>query len=155
MVTFSLYSTNFVCMLLLSSDRASPIVLCYDSIWDFSVVNSCMGGFALQVYCCNMIPFRGQSPQEQHSQYVTREGHTRHNKVLVMGVEMADLSRWVLRSTEVELCDCLEVPEKSGDSCHAKGVGQGSPRGSGGCCNEISDVQGTSELDGAIGYQVR
>ena len=72
-----------------------------------------------------------------------------------MGVEAADLSCWVLCSTEAELCDCLEVPEKSGDSCCAKGVGQGSPRGSGGHCDEISDVQGTSELDGAICHQVR
>ena len=72
-----------------------------------------------------------------------------------MGVEAADLSCWVLCSTEAELCDCLEVPEKSGDSCCAKGVGQGSPRGSGGRCDEISDVQGTSELDGAICHQVR
>ena len=72
-----------------------------------------------------------------------------------MGVEMADFSRWVLCSTEMELCDCLEVPKESGDSCHTKGIGQGSPHGSGGCCDEISDVQGTSELDGAIGHQVR
>ena len=71
-----------------------------------------------------------------------------------MGVEAVDLSCWVLRSTEAELCDCLEVPKESGDSCHAKGVGQGSPCGSGGCCDEISDVQGTSELDGAIGHQI-
>ena len=58
-----------------------------------------------------------------------------------MGVEAADLSRWMLRSTEAELDDCLEVPEKMGDSCRTKGSGQGSP----GCCagssDEISDVQ--------------
>ena len=69
-----------------------------------------------------------------------------------MGVEATNFSRWVLRSTESELCDCLEVSKQSGDSCHTKGVGQGSPRGSGGCCNKISDVQGTSELDMAIGH---
>ena len=72
-----------------------------------------------------------------------------------MSVEAADLSRWVLRSTEAELCDCLEVPEKTGDSCHTKSGGQGSP----GCCgcsrNEITNVQGTSQLDGAIGHRVR
>ena len=69
-----------------------------------------------------------------------------------MGVEAADLSCWVLRSTEAELCDCLEVPKKSGDSCHAKDIQQGSPRGSGVCCDEILDVQGTSELNLAIGH---
>ena len=69
-----------------------------------------------------------------------------------MGVEATDLSRWVLRSTETELCDCFKVPEKLGDSYCAKGVGQSSPHGSGGCCNEISDVQGTSEFDGIIGH---
>ena len=72
--------------------------------------------------------------------------------MLVMGVESADFSHWVLCSTEAELC--LEVSEKSGDSCHSKEVGQGSPHGSGSWCNEISDVQGTSELDGTIGHQV-
>ena len=71
-----------------------------------------------------------------------------------MGVEAADFSRWVLHSTEAELCDCLEVSEKSGDSCRSKGVGQGSPCDSGGCCDEISDVQGTSELDGTVGHRV-
>ena len=55
-----------------------------------------------------------------------------------MGVEAADFSHWVLRSTEAELCDCLEVPEKLGDSCRSKGVGQGSPHSSGGRCDEIS-----------------
>ena len=69
-----------------------------------------------------------------------------------MGVEMADLSRWMLRSTEAELCDCFKVPEKSGDSCRAKGIGQGSPCGSGGCCNEVLDVQGISELNGTVGH---
>ena len=69
-----------------------------------------------------------------------------------MGVEVADFSCWVLHSTEAELCDCLEVSKKSGDSCHSKGVGQGSPHSSGGHCNEISGVQGTSELDGAVGH---
>ena len=72
-----------------------------------------------------------------------------------MGVEATDLSRWVLRSTEAELGDCLEVPEESGDSCRTESGGQGSP----GCCagssDEISDVQGTSELDGTIGHRVR
>ena len=67
-----------------------------------------------------------------------------------MGVEAADFSRWVLRSTEVELGDCFKVPEKTGDSCHTKSSRQGSPCGSGRVANEISDVQGTSELDGAI-----
>ena len=71
-----------------------------------------------------------------------------------MGVEVADLSHWMLRSTEAELCDCLEVSKKSGDSCRSKRAGQGSPCSSRGCCDEISDVQGTSELDGAIGHQV-
>ena len=69
-----------------------------------------------------------------------------------MGVEAADFSCQVLRSTEAELCDCLEVPKKSGDSCRSKRVGQGSPRSSRGHCNEILDVQGTSELDGTIGH---
>ena len=72
-----------------------------------------------------------------------------------MGVEMTDLSRWVLRSTEAELGDCLEVPKKTGDSCRTKSGGQGSPGGCTGVTNEISDVQGTSELDGAICHQVR
>ena len=71
-----------------------------------------------------------------------------------MGVKAADLSRWVLRSTEAELGDLLKVPRKPGDSCCAKGIGQGSPGGCTGVSNEISDVQGTSELDGAIGHQV-
>ena len=68
-----------------------------------------------------------------------------------MGVEAADFSRWVLRSTEAELSDCLEVPEKTGDSCPTKSSGQGSPGGIGGVSNEVTDVQGTSQLDGAIG----
>ena len=72
-----------------------------------------------------------------------------------MGVEAADFSCWVLHSTEAELCDCLEVSKKSEDSCCSKGVGQGSPLGSGGCCDKILDVQGTSEINGAIGHQVR
>ena len=71
-----------------------------------------------------------------------------------MGVEVADLSHWVLRSTEVKLCDCLEVPKKTGDSCRTESGGQGSPGGSGGVANEISDVQGTSEFDGAIGQSI-
>ena len=132
-----------MCVLLLSSDSASSVVLCYNSISDFSVVDICMGSLALQINCGNMIPLGGQSPQEQHSQNVTREGYTRCHKALVMGVEAAYLSRWVLHSTEAELCNCFEVPKKSGDSCHAKGVGQGSPRGSGGCCDKITDVQRT------------
>ena len=99
-----------------------------------------------------MIPLGGQSPQEQHTQNVTRESHTSCHKALVMGVEAADLSCWVLHSTEVELYDRFKVPEKSGDSCCTKGGGQGSPGGSGGVANEISDVQGTSELDGAISH---
>ena len=155
MVTLFLYCANFMHVLLLSSDRASSVILCYNNISDFSVINICMGSFALQIDCSNMIPLEGQSLQEQHSQNVTRKGHTRHNKVLVMGVEAADLSHWVLHSTEAELCDCFEVPEKLGDSCRTKGIGQGSPHGSRGCCDEISDVQGTSELDLAIGHQVR
>ena len=72
-----------------------------------------------------------------------------------MCVETADFSRWVLHSTEAELCDRLEVPEKMGDSCRTKGGGQGSPGEGGRVTNEISDVQGTSELDGAIGHRVR
>ena len=72
-----------------------------------------------------------------------------------MGVEAADLSRWVLRSTEAELDNCLEVPEKTGDSSRTESGGQGSP----GCCgrshNEIANVQGTSQLDGTVGHQVR
>ena len=72
-----------------------------------------------------------------------------------MGVEAADFSRWVLRSTEVELSDRLEVPEKTGDSCRTESGGQGSPGRCAGSSDEISDVQGTSELDGAIGHQVR
>ena len=72
-----------------------------------------------------------------------------------MGVEAADFSHWVLRSTEAELCDCLEVPEKTGDSCCTKSGGQGSPGGCTGVTNEISDVQGTSEFDGTIGHRVR
>ena len=72
-----------------------------------------------------------------------------------MGVKAADLSCWVLRSTKAELGDLLKVPEKMGDSCHTKSGGQCSPCGSGCVANEISDVQGTSELDGAIGHQVQ
>ena len=69
-----------------------------------------------------------------------------------MGVEAADLSRWVLRSTEAELCDCLEVLEKTGDSSRTESGGQGSPGEDGHVPDEISDVQGTSELDGAISH---
>ena len=69
-----------------------------------------------------------------------------------MGIEVADFSRWVLCSTEAKLCDCFKVPEKSGDSCCTKGGGQGSPGGSGGVANEISDVQGISELNGSISH---
>ena len=69
-----------------------------------------------------------------------------------MGVEAADFSRWVLRSTEAELSYCLEVPEESGDSCRTESGGQSSP----GCCgrshNEIANVQGTSQLDGTVGH---
>ena len=132
MVTFSLHSTNLVHMLLLSTKSASPVILCNDCVSDFSVIYLCMGSFALQIDHCNMIPLGGQSPQEQHSQNVTREGYTRCHKALVMGVEAADLSRWVLCSTEAELGDCLEVPEKSGDSCRTESGGQGSPC-EGGC----------------------
>ena len=57
-----------------------------------------------------------------------------------MGVETADFSHWVLCSTEAELCDCFEVPKKTGDSGRTKGSGQSSPGGSGGVANEISDV---------------
>ena len=71
-----------------------------------------------------------------------------------MGVKAADLGRWVLRSTEAELGNCLEVPEKMGDSCRTKSSGQGSPGGIGCVSNEISDVQGTSELDGTVGHRV-
>ena len=102
-VTFSLHGTNFVCVLLLTWICPGPIEFCYDSVSNFSVVDICMGCLALQVYHCNMIPLGGQSPQEQHSQNVTREGYTRRHEMLVMGVEAADLSRWVLRSTEAEL----------------------------------------------------
>ena len=72
-----------------------------------------------------------------------------------MGVEAADFSRWMLRPTEAELGDCLEVPKKMGDPCCTKSGGQGSPGGSRRVANEISDVQGTSELDGTIGHRVR
>ena len=71
-----------------------------------------------------------------------------------MGVETTDFSRWVLRSTEAELGDCLEVPEKMGDSCRTKSGGQGCPGRCAGSSDEISDVQGTSELDGAVGHRV-
>ena len=152
MVTFSLYSAYFMHVLLQSSNSASPVILCYNSISDFSIIYCSMGRFPLQIDGCNMVPLGGQSPQEQHSQDVTREGHTRCHKALVMGVEAADLSCWVLCSTETELCDCFKVPKKSGDSCCTKCSGQGSPGGSGGVANEISDVQGTSELDGAISH---
>ena len=57
-----------------------------------------------------------------------------------MGVEAADLSCWVLRSTEAELGDCFEVPEKTGDSCRTESGGQSSPGGCTGVTNEISDV---------------
>ena len=57
-----------------------------------------------------------------------------------MGVEAADLSRWVLRSTEAELSDRLEVPKKSGDSSCTKSGGQGSPREGGRVTDEVSDV---------------
>ena len=72
-----------------------------------------------------------------------------------MGVEAADLSCWVLRSTEAELGDCFKVPEKSGDSCRTKGGGQGGPSHCASSSDEISDVQGTSELDGTVGHRVR
>ena len=72
-----------------------------------------------------------------------------------MGVETADLSCWVLRSTEAELGDRLEVPEKMGDSCHTESGGQGSPGRCAGSSDEISDVQGTSELNGTVCHRVR
>ena len=130
-------------MLLLTWTCSSLIEFRYDSVSNFSVVYLRMGGFALQIDGRNMIPLGGQSPQEQHSQNVTRKGYTRCHKVLVMGVEAADLSRWVLCSTEAELGDCLEVPEKMGDSCRTESGGQGSPGGIGSISNEITDVQGT------------
>ena len=155
MVTFSLHGTYLVRMLRLSADSASPVILCNDCISDFSVIDLCMVSFTLQIDPSNMIPLGGQSPQEQHSQNVIRKGYTRSHKVLVMGVEVADFSCWVLRPTEAELGDCFKVPEKMGDSCRTESGRQGSPRGSGRVANEISDVQGTSELDGTIGHQVR
>ena len=143
MVTFSLHGTYFVRVLRLSADSASSVILCNDCISDFSVINLCMVSFTLQIDPSNMIPLGGQSPQEQHSQDVIRKGYTRRHKALVMGVEVADFSRWVLRSTEAELGDCLEVPEQSGDSCRTKSGGQGSPGGSGCVASEVTDVQGT------------
>ena len=107
MVTFSLHGTNLVHVLLLTWTCSSPIKLHNNCISNFSVVNICMGSFALQVYRRNMVPLGGQSPQEQHSQNVTQKGHTRCHKALVMGVEATDLSCWVLRSTEAELGDCV------------------------------------------------
>ena len=71
-----------------------------------------------------------------------------------MGVEAANFSRWVLRSTEAKLGDRLEVPKKMGDSCRTKSGGQGSPHESGCVADEISDVQGTSKLNGTVGHQV-
>ena len=72
-----------------------------------------------------------------------------------MGVEAADFSRWVLRSTEAELSNLLEVPKKSGDSCCTIGIGQGSP----GCCgrisDEISDIYIATELYGSVGHGIR
>ena len=143
MVTFLLHGINFVRVLLLTWTCSSSIKFRNDCVSNLSVVDICMGSFALQVYRCNVVPLGGKSPQEQHTQNVTQKGHTSSHKALVMGVEATDLSRWVLRSTETELGDCLEVPEKTGDSCRTKSGGQGSP----GCCgrvpNEITDVQGT------------
>ena len=72
-----------------------------------------------------------------------------------MGVEAADLSCWVLRSTEAELGNCLEVPEKTGDSCRTESGGQGSPGGCGRVPNEITDVQRTSQLYGTVSHRVR
>ena len=72
-----------------------------------------------------------------------------------MGVEAADFSCWVLRPTEVELGDCLEVPEESGDSCRTESGGQGCPGRCAGGSDKIADVQGTSQLNGAIGHRVR
>ena len=103
MVTFSLHGTDLVHVLLVSWTCSSLIEFRNDCVSNLSVVDICMGCLALQVYHCNMIPLGGQSPQEQHSQNVTREGYTRRHEMLVMGVEAADLSRWVLRSTEAEL----------------------------------------------------
>ena len=76
MVTFSLHGTDLVRVLLLTWTCSSPIEFCNDCVLNLSVVDICMGSFALQVYRCNMIPLGGQSPQEQHSQNVTQEGHT-------------------------------------------------------------------------------
>ena len=59
-----------------------------------------------------------------------------------MGIEAADFSRWVLCSTEAELCDCLEVPEKMADSCHTKSDGQGGPSEGGRVSDKISDGSG-------------
>ena len=61
-----------------------------------------------------------------------------------MGVEAADFSRWMLHPTEMEVGDCFEVPEKTGDSCHTKSSGQGSPCEGGRVTDEVTDVQGTS-----------
>ena len=89
MVTFSLHGTNFVRVLLLTWICSSLIEFRNDCVSNLSVVDICMGSFAPQVYCCNMIPLGGQSPQEQHSQNVTQEGYTRRYQALVMGVQAA------------------------------------------------------------------
>ena len=146
MVTFSLHGTNFVRVLSLTWTCSSSIEFRYDSISNLSVVDICMDSFALQVYRRNMVPLGGQSPQEQHSQNVTREGHTSSHKALVMGVEVADLSHWVLHSTEAELGDCLEVPEKTGDSCRTESGGQGCP----GCCRRVPNEITPKAVDKAV-----
>ena len=70
-VTFSLHGTNLVRVLLLTWTCSSPIEFRYDSVSNLSVIYCSMGGFPLQIDGRNMIPLRGQSPQEQHPQNVT------------------------------------------------------------------------------------
>ena len=111
MVTFPLHGTNLVHVLLLTWTCSSSIKFRYNSVLNFSVANICMGGFPLQIYCCNMIPLGRQSSQEQHSQHVIQEGYAICREACVVGVEAADFSCWVLRSTEAELGDLLKVSE--------------------------------------------
>ena len=72
-----------------------------------------------------------------------------------MGVEAADLSRQVLRSTETELDDTFKVSEKSRDSCRAKGVGQVCPGLCTGVRDEITNIYIAMELYGSVCHGVR
>ena len=52
-----------ISMLLLTWICSSSVEFRNDCVSNLSVVNCCMGSFALQVYHHNMVPLGGQSPK--------------------------------------------------------------------------------------------